>query len=125
MIWRAPVNLSRELLMVLMDHEVLTIRAKVLYAACNVYAKIEQLMDETKLVRTGRKLKKPAALFERTLSLSRMGSLRPDVLELLVETGNESLAQPFLSLSMGEWWALGVLRFYDVERPPAHENALA
>lgn len=125
MIWRAPVNLSRELLLVLMDHEVLTIRTRVLYEACKVYAKIEQLMEETKLARTGRKLKKPAALFERTLSLSRMGSLRPDVLELLVETGNESLAQPFLSLSMGEWWALGVLRFYDLENPPAHENALA
>ncbi|EQD52305.1 CRISPR-associated protein, Csf1 family, partial [mine drainage metagenome] len=124
MIWRTPVSLSRDFFMVRVDGDVLTIRHPILMDALRIYKFAEKVMTDT--VPAGRKksLKGPAALFDRELQSSKMGMLRPDVDALMRETGNDAVIDQLHNLSMGEWWALNVIRHYDPAQPPPWQNAL-
>jgi CRISPR type IV-associated protein Csf1 len=124
MIWRTPVSLSRELYIIRVDGDLLQIRQSALLEGLRAYRHAEQVMAATALARTGRKLKPPAALFSRELASSAMGSLRADVAELMLQTGNDWVIPTLNGMSMGEWWALGAVRFADPENPPAWQPAL-
>lgn len=124
MIWRTPVSLSRELYTVRVDGDLLLIRQEVLMNGLRAYRHALAVMDTTPLARTGRKIKPPAALFDRGLALQIMGSVRRDAAELLRQTGDEWVIDTLNSMGMGEWWALNVIRHYDPQDPPAYQPAL-
>jgi len=124
MIWRTPVSLSRDYFFVRVDDEVLTIRRPMLLEGLRAFKHAEHIMSTTSLTRLGRKLKPPAALMSRELSLSNMGSVRPDVMELMRQTGDTWVIAALHALSMGEWWALNAIRFFDPDSPPAPALAL-
>lgn len=123
MIWRTPVSLSKDYFIVRLDSELLTIRRPLLMEAWRAYRHAESVMATTALARTGRKLKPPAALFSRELAAPVVG-LRPDVEDLMRQTGNGWVLETLSKLSIGEWWGLGALRHFDPASPPAHERAL-
>jgi len=125
MIWRTPVSLSRELYTVRVDSDLLLIRQSILMEGLRAYQHAIAVMASTALARTGRKIKPPAALFSRDLSLQVMGSVREDVAELLHETGDQWVLDALNGMGMGEWWALNVIRHYDPANPPPYEPALA
>ena len=125
MIWRTPVSLSRDFYVVRVDGDVLTIRQAKLLDAWRAYQHALTVMADTPLARTGRKLKPPAAIFDRELGHRAMGTLRTDVMELLTETGNAWVIDLLHGLSMGEWWALNVIRNYNPDSPPAYQLALS
>lgn len=124
MIWRTPLSLSRQLYTVRVDNFVLLIRHAVLMEAWRAYRYAEEVMASTPLARTGRKLKPPAALFSRELARHNMGTLRDDVQALLRQTGDAWVIETLHNLSLGEWWALNVIRHYDPANPPPYQPAL-
>lgn len=121
MIWRTPVSLSRELYVVRVDGDVLTIRQAVLLEGLRAYKHAMGVMANTPHPRTKRKLTGPSAIFDRELAASIMGSMRSDVMELLESTGDHWVIETLHAMSMGEWWALNVIRHYDPANPPAYE----
>lgn len=124
MIWRTSVSYSREFYVVRVDSEQLTIRQPRLLAAYRAFKHAEELMGTTAIARTGRKLKPPAALFSRELAIRDMGLLRTDVVELMQQEGATWVIDAMADLSMGEWWALNVIRHYDPENPPPYQLAI-
>ncbi len=124
MIWRTPVSHSREAYFVRVDGELLQIRQTRLIDAWRAYRQTEQIMSEHPLSRTGKTLNPPAALFARDLGSRKHGQLRADVVELLQETGHAAIVETMAGLTIGEWWALNVIRHYDPENSPAWQPAL-
>jgi CRISPR type IV-associated protein Csf1 len=120
MIWRTPVSLSRELYTVRVDGDLLLIRQSVLMEGLRAYKHAMSVMANTPHPRTKRKLSGPAAIFDRELASSIMGSLRSDVIELLESNGDTWVIETLHAMSMGEWWALNVIRHYDPANPPAY-----
>lgn len=125
MIWRTPVSLSQDYFVVRLDGDLLTIRRPVLMDALAAYKHAEHLMATVLLEGRKKALKGPAALFDRQLESSSMGMLRSDVEALLRQTGDTWVIEKLHALSIGEWWALNVLRFADADNPPAWRDALA
>lgn len=122
MIWRTPVTLSRNLITVRLNDDLLQIRRPVLLAALAAYHRIHAIMAETPSPSTGRLLKPPAALFSIELASSKVGVVRADVAELLYSVGEGALAEQLNRLAMGECWALGIVRHFDPASPPAHQR---
>lgn len=124
MIWRTPVSLSQTFYTVRVDGDLLTIRQPNLLDALRALRHAEAIMATTPLARTGRKLRPPAAIFSRELAHQAMGTVREDVADLLRQTGDSAVIDLLEALSMGEWWALNVIRHYDPANPPAYQPAL-
>lgn len=124
MIWRTPVSLSRDYFIVRHDDDLLTIRRDKLLDGLRAYQAAMDLMQSTPLKRTGRKLNPPAAMFSQKLSLQAVGSIRSDVIELLRENACEWVITSLHAMTMGEWWALGVIRHFDPEHPPEWQIAV-
>lgn len=117
LIWRAPVNASRDWLLIRMGDEVLSIRRAVVMQALSAYKALVHLMATVPTER-GYLLKGPPAIFDRELANSAMGSLRIDVAAHATANGMHDQAALFGTLTMGEWWALNALRFIDLDHPP-------
>lgn len=124
MIWRTPVSLSQDYFVVRLDGDLLTIRRAVLLDALAAYKHAEHVMATVLLDGRKKVLKGPAAMFDRQLEASTMGTLRTDVEGLLRQTGDTWVIEKLHALSIGEWWALNVLRFADLQNPPAWRDAL-
>jgi len=122
MIWRTPVTLSRDLITVRLNDDLLQIRRPVLLAALATFNRIQAIMADTPSPTTGKLLKPPAAMFSSELASSKVGVVRADVAELLYSLGEGALVEQLNRLSMGEWWALGIVRHFDPASPPAHQR---
>jgi CRISPR type IV-associated protein Csf1 len=125
MIWRTPLSLSRALFVVRVDKDLLQIRHQVLIDAWRAFRHAESVMATIKPTGRATLLKPPAALFSRELATGKMGMLREDVCALLRQTGDTWVIDQLHRLSIGEWWALGIIRHYDPESPPPYVNAMA
>ena len=106
LVWRTPVNYSREVIRLRLGDQVLTIRRKVLEQATADWARLCELMREAKL-----KGSMPATM-ERNLDHARIGSVRNDVQAAAKAAGEDALLCRMTALSFGEWWALNVTRQY-------------
>ncbi len=114
MIWRTPVCLSSDVLIVRIDDEVLHIhRAKVL-AAVPAWQYVVERMKALGF-------KGLPAYPNRTLSSRATGSLRADVATKISEESPEG-AQAIAvlrELRMGEWWAMTAMNGVDLGAPDA------
>lgn len=124
MIWRTPLSLSRDLFVVRVDNDLLTIRQPLLLEALAAYRHAESIMAAVKPMGRTALLKAPAALFDRGLAHGQMGMLRPDVEALLRQVGEAWIIDLLHGLSMGEWWALNAVRHFDPDQPPAWQPAM-
>ena len=112
MIWRTPVCLSSDLLIVRMDDEILKVdRAKVL-AAVRAWQFVQERMKVLGF-------KGMPAYPERTLSSRATGSIREDVATKIGAESpeGEKAIQALRALRMGEWWAMTALKGVDLDAP--------
>lgn len=112
MIWRTPVCLSSQILIVRMDDDILKVdRAKVL-AGVRAW---QYVVERMKVLG----FKGMPAYPDRTLSSRSTGSIRADVAAKIGAEGPEG-AQAITALRalrMGEWWAMTALNKVDLNDP--------
>lgn len=112
MIWRTPVCLSTEVLIVRLDDEILHIRRPLLIAAIGAWQRTLARMKSLGI-------KGMPAYPERTLSSRATGSVREDVAERLALEGDAAIAdlQTLKSLRAAEWWAMCAVNKLDLSAP--------
>jgi CRISPR type IV-associated protein Csf1 len=112
MIWRTPVCLSAQRLIVRVDDDVLHIdRAKVL-AGIRGWQHCEARMNALGI-------KGAVAFMRQKLDARLIGSMRADVARAVAAESAEGAAAvaSLHALRMGEWWAVGACRGVDLDRP--------
>ncbi len=112
MIWRTPVCLSSDVLIVRLDDELLHIRRALLIKAVGAWQRTLAAMKELGF-------KGMPAYPERTLSSRATGSIREDVAERLSKH-SEACAQDIATLKalrVGEWWGMCAINKVDVGAP--------
>lgn len=102
MIWRTPVCMSQDNLIVRVDDDILHINRKRVIEAAAAWNRIIEVMSTVGL-------KGLPAQMDRELSHIRMGVLRSDVVRICTPHAPEDIAM-LKSLRMGEWWALCAMR---------------
>ena len=108
LIWRAPVNYGREQLLLRVGDEILRIRRLLLLdRALPAWRALAAMMKEQAMAGT-----MPGPI-DRELARFAMGRIRDDVAERAVALGLGAHVDLLNSLSLGEWWALGVVRQFD------------
>jgi CRISPR type IV-associated protein Csf1 len=106
LVWRAPVNYSRETIMVRFGDAVLTIRRRVLEQAVIDWRRLREIMVEGNMKGVA-----PIRL-ERMLESKNVGEIRADVAEAAKLAGDHAAMERLSRLSMGEFWGLNVARNY-------------
>ena len=112
MIWRTPVCLSPDILIVRMDDEILKVdRAKVL-AAVSAWQYVVERMKHLGM-------KGVPAYPDRTLSSRATGSIRGDVATKIGEESAEGAKAiaALRALRVGEWWAMTAMNKVDLNDP--------
>jgi len=112
MIWRTPVCLSTDVLIVRLDDEVLHIRRSLLFRAVGAWQRTLTRMKEPGF-------KGQPAYPERTLSSRSTGSVREDVAERLSihsDEGAQDIAT-LKALRVGEWWAMCAINKVNLDAP--------
>lgn len=112
MIWRTPLCLSKEVLIVRLDDEILHIRRALVLEAVSAWQRTLAKMKELGF-------KGMPAYPERTLSSRSTGSVRSDVAERIAQesvTGARDIAT-LKSLRVGEWWAMCAINKVDRDDP--------
>lgn len=102
-VWKAPVSLSRDLLVVRFDDKVMQIRRSSLLEGIEAAKEISAALQER---RGTKKFENPFNL-DRSLERTTHGSLREDVLALRGEDSNlDAAINDLRALNAGERWAL-------------------
>jgi len=112
MIWRTPLCLSSDMLIVRLDDEILHIDRKRVIRAVEAWQRTLARMKALGF-------KGMPAYPERTLASRSTGSIRQDVAERISadsETGAQDIAT-LKSLRVGEWWAMCAVNKVDVNDP--------
>lgn len=112
MIWRTPLCLSTDVLIVRLDDEILHIDRKKVIRAIGAWQRTLARMKALGF-------KGMPAYPERTLSSRATGSVRDDVAERITgdsEDGAQDIAT-LKSLRVGEWWALCAINKVKVDEP--------
>jgi CRISPR type IV-associated protein Csf1 len=120
MIWRTPVCLSQDYLIVRVDDDILRINRSLALEGAKAWQLAIELMKEMAM-------RGQPAKIDRGLGMQSMGLLRADVVKALAlyakehpdhkgKACAEALAT-LQSLRMGEWWALCALRSLKFEEP--------
>lgn len=112
MIWRTPLCLNTEVLIVRLDDEILHIRRALVLEAVPAWQRTLAKMKELGF-------KGMPAYPERTLASRSTGSVRSDVAKRISEeseTGARDIAT-LKSLRVGEWWAMCAINKVDRDAP--------
>ncbi|WP_234305498.1 type IV CRISPR-associated protein Csf1 [Diaphorobacter sp. J5-51] len=112
MIWRTPLCLSNEVLIVRLDDEILHIDRDKVLRAVSAWQRTLARMKELGF-------KGLPAYPERTLSSRATGSIRDDVAERISgdsEAGARDI-ETLRSLRVGEWWAMCAINKVDLDSP--------
>lgn len=112
MIWRTPLCLSTDVLIVRLDDEILHIRRELVVRAVGAWQRTLARMKELGF-------KGMPAYPERTLSSRSTGSIREDIAERLSvdsEAGARDI-ETLKSLRVGEWWAMCAINKVDLDAP--------
>lgn len=115
-IWRAPINYSTELMLVRFGDEVLSIRRRYLFD--RALPALKQLTD----MMTAQGMKGLPAIFDRDLARFSVGSVRNDVARRAKEIGQEDAVHCLNAMSMGEWWALSLVRQFEPSVLAGHKH---
>lgn len=112
MIWRTPVCLSAERLIVRVDDEVLHIDREKVLTGIRGWQYCEARMNALGM-------KGGVAYMRQKLDARLIGSMRADVARAVAGESAEGAAAvaSLQALRMGEWWALGACRGVDLDRP--------
>lgn len=123
MIWRTPVCLSSEILIVRLDDDILKVNRSKALAGISAWQHVVKRMKVLGF-------KGMPAYPERTLSSRSTGTIRADVAEKIGSEGPEGAhaIAALRALRMGEWWALTAMNKVDLNNPtswPAPEKLLS
>jgi CRISPR type IV-associated protein Csf1 len=120
MIWRTPVCLSQDYLIVRVDDDILRINRSLALEGAKAWQLAIELMKEMAM-------RGQPAKIDRGLGMQSMGLLRADVVKALALYAKEhpdgkgqacaDALATLQSLRMGEWWALCALRSLNFEDP--------
>lgn len=109
LIWRAPVNLDADIVYLRMGDEILRVRRRhVIERALPAWHALAAMMKQHGMPGL------PAAL-DREVARFSMGIVREDVARRSDDSGLGPHVQTLNGLTMGEWWALQVLRLFDAQ----------
>ncbi|WP_166485912.1 type IV CRISPR-associated protein Csf1 [Rhodoferax ferrireducens] len=112
MIWRTPVCLSQDVMIVRVDDELIHIRRQLALDGARAWRSIESCMKVIGI-------KGLPARLERTLCDEGMGVIRPDVIKaaLAHSPASAKAIGVLQTMRVGEWWALCALRHIDQDAP--------
>ncbi len=114
-IWRTPVNNSRDVYQVRHGEQVLSIRRERLLPACDTARRLAKAASEG---RKGAALKSPFVRLSRDLDDPAHGCIRPDLhARALTDKAVQDDIRHLQRLSPGELWALTALLYAQPERP--------
>jgi CRISPR type IV-associated protein Csf1 len=104
MVFRTPLNWSREVIVLRYDDEMLLIRLAKVREAAVAWREIEALVGHA--FGKEKAIKPPVGILSMTLQAAEIGCLRGDVVERLRRLGRDDLVTALDGLSTGEAWAL-------------------